>query len=53
MTALPSIGLGTWNMGDRITENLAAVDRRLSSAELAAIDRLFSPPRTKEPLAVI
>jgi diketogulonate reductase-like aldo/keto reductase len=37
----------------RITENLAAVDRRLSPAELTAIDQLFAPPRSKEPLAVI
>ncbi len=37
----------------RITENLAAVGRLLSPAELTAIDQLFAPPRSKEPLAVI
>jgi len=37
----------------RITENFAAVDRRLTAQELDAIDRIFAPPRGKQPLAVI
>jgi diketogulonate reductase-like aldo/keto reductase len=38
---------------ERISENFAAVDRRLSDEELAAIDRIFAPPAGKQPLAVI
>jgi diketogulonate reductase-like aldo/keto reductase len=37
----------------RITENFAAVERRLAADELAAMDRIFPPPRSKQPLAVI
>ena len=38
---------------ERISENFAAVDRRLAADELVAIDRIFAPPRSKQPLAVI
>jgi len=37
----------------RITENFAAVERQLSADELSAVDRIFPPPRGKQPLAVI
>jgi aryl-alcohol dehydrogenase-like predicted oxidoreductase len=36
-----------------LRENLAAADLKLSAAELAALDRLFPPPRRKTTLAMI
>lgn len=37
----------------RITENFAAVERLLSADELSAMDRIFPPPGSKQPLAMI
>jgi diketogulonate reductase-like aldo/keto reductase len=35
----------------RIDENLAAAQVKLSAAELARIDQIFPAPRSKQPLA--
>lgn len=37
---------------DHLRDNLAAADIRLEADDLAAIDRLFPPPRRKQPLAM-
>ena len=38
---------------DRMAENLAALDLRLTDADLAELDRVFPPPRRKQPLEMI
>jgi diketogulonate reductase-like aldo/keto reductase len=38
---------------DHIRRNRAALDIKLDEADLAELDRAFSPPRRKEPLAMI
>ncbi len=38
---------------ERLRENLGALDHRLSSAQLAELDRLFRPPTGPQPLAML
>ena len=38
---------------DRLRENLAAAELRLTADDLAAIDRAFPPPRRKRPLEML
>ncbi|MGE3809080.1 MAG: aldo/keto reductase [Gemmataceae bacterium] len=38
---------------DRLRENIAALDHPLSKEQLAELDRLFPPPRKKEPLGML
>ncbi len=38
---------------ERLKENLAALDHRLTSAQLAELDRLFSPPTGPQPLEML
>jgi diketogulonate reductase-like aldo/keto reductase len=38
---------------ERMAENVAALDLKLTEADLAALDRAFPPPRRKQPLEMI
>ncbi|MBV6649721.1 MAG: aldo/keto reductase, partial [Hoeflea sp.] len=38
---------------DRVAENRASADIDLSGEQLAEIDRMFPPPRSREPLQMI
>jgi diketogulonate reductase-like aldo/keto reductase len=38
---------------ERLKENLGALDRKLTAAQLAELDRLFPPPRGPQPLEMI
>ncbi len=38
---------------DRLRENLGALEHKLTTGQLAELDRLFPPPRGPEPLAML